>query len=179
MHKYGEELLRSAPSLGSRTASEILDTDRKSYEMGGVSISVSQVEVTGMQELPQRKEELFRSMDDRLYRENLALLCLMITDVVTGQSIMLARGDNNLVDSLPFSHVEDYQFDLGDIVSRKKAARSLRSTTCSRTRSSPLPFWPSACLGRTLTPLPPLPQTGEGESGKLFGICFAQSPAEN
>lgn len=120
MHKYGEELLRSAPSLGSRTASEILDTDRKSYAMGGVSVSVSQVEVTGMQELPQRKDELLAAMDERLYRENLALLCLMITDVVTGRSIMLARGDNNLVDSLPFSHVEDYQFDLGDIVSRKK-----------------------------------------------------------
>jgi manganese-dependent inorganic pyrophosphatase len=120
MHKYGEELLRSAPTLGSRTATEILDTDRKSYEMGGVSISISQVEVTGMQELPQRKDELLAAMDERLYRENLALLCLMITDVVTGQSTMLVRGDNNLVDSLPFSHIADYQFDLGDIVSRKK-----------------------------------------------------------
>jgi manganese-dependent inorganic pyrophosphatase len=120
MHKYGEDLLRSAPSLGSRTASEILDTDRKSYQMGGVSISVSQVEVTGMQELPQRKAELFTAMDERIYRENLALLCLMITDVVTGRSILLARGDNNLVDALPFAHIDDYQFDLVDIVSRKK-----------------------------------------------------------
>ncbi|MBC8101357.1 MAG: DHH family phosphoesterase [Cytophagales bacterium] len=120
MQKYGTDLLRSAPSLGSRTAGEILDTDRKSYEMGGVSVSISQVEVTGMQELPQRKVELYKAMDDRLFRENLALLCLMITDVVTGRSVMLARGDNNLTDSLPFSHVADYEFDLGDIVSRKK-----------------------------------------------------------
>lgn len=120
MIRYGGELLRSSPSFGSRTVAEILDTDRKAYEMGGVEVSVAQAEVTGMQELPQRKEELLAAMDDRLARENLALICLMITDVVTGHSVLLVRGDERLSDALPFAHVADYQFDIGDMVSRKK-----------------------------------------------------------
>jgi manganese-dependent inorganic pyrophosphatase len=118
--QFGDQLLRSSPGFGSRTAEEILNTDRKSYEIGGVTISVSQVEVTGMQELPQRKSELSASMDECLERENLALICLMITDVVTGRSVMLARGDASRIDSLPFSHIGADQFDLGDVVSRKK-----------------------------------------------------------
>jgi len=118
--RYGDELLRSSPSFGSRTVDDILDTDRKNYEMGAVSVSVSQVEVTGMQELPQRKDEILAAMDDRRDREQLALICLMITDVVTGRSMLLAGGEQYLLDALPFAHASDYQFDLGEIVSRKK-----------------------------------------------------------
>jgi manganese-dependent inorganic pyrophosphatase len=117
---YGKELLNAAPGLGSRAAGEIVDGDRKTYEMGGVPVSIGQVEVTGMQELPQRREELLQTLADRAERENLALICLMITDVVTGRSRLLCRGEGRFVAALPFARAGEGEFDLGDMVSRKK-----------------------------------------------------------
>jgi len=117
---YGHELLSAAPGLGSRTADNILDSDRKSYNMSGIMVSIGQVEVTGMQELPQRREELLLAMCDRIARENLQLFCLMITDVVTGTSILLCEGDRQFISELPFARTRDHEFNLGDMVSRKK-----------------------------------------------------------
>jgi manganese-dependent inorganic pyrophosphatase len=117
---YGRELLSAAPGLGSRTADDIIDGDRKTYEMSGLTISIGQVEVTGMQELPDRRDEILAVMRERIQRENLQLICLMVTDVVTGHSILLCEGDTHLTAELPFARTRDHQFDLGDIVSRKK-----------------------------------------------------------
>jgi manganese-dependent inorganic pyrophosphatase len=117
---YGEELLRASPGLSTRTVDDIIDGDRKEYEMGGLRVSIGQVEVTGMQEVPQQREGLLQVMEERRNRENLALIALMITDVVTGKSHLLARGERNIVDALPFHRVNEDEFDLNDIVSRKK-----------------------------------------------------------
>lgn len=118
--KYGEALLRASPGFGSRTADEIVDGDRKSYEMSNTTVSIGQVEVTGVNELPDRRDEILRALEARREREALSLICLMVTDVVTGRSRLLVRGDGRLVGSLPFSRVGDGEFDLGDMVSRKK-----------------------------------------------------------
>jgi manganese-dependent inorganic pyrophosphatase len=123
MKAFGEELLGASPGLGGRTVDDILDGDRKTYEMAGQNVSIAQVEVAGMaqmQELPHRRGEIERAMGDRLQREHLALFGLMITDVVTGRSRMLAKGEERLVSALPFSRITDGEFDIGDIVSRKK-----------------------------------------------------------
>ena len=117
---YGKELLGASPGLESRTAAAIIDSDRKSYEMGGAHVSIAQVEVTGMQELPGRRDELLTEMQARCDDEGIVLLCLMITDVVTGMSRMLACGETKLIDALPFSRVSASEFDLHEVVSRKK-----------------------------------------------------------
>jgi manganese-dependent inorganic pyrophosphatase len=117
---YGKELLGASPGLASRTAESIIDSDRKNYEMGGTMVSIGQVEVTGMQELPDRRVEILDEMDYRLDREGLSIICLMVTDVVTGTSRLLVRGESRMVDALPFSRISEAEFDLHDIVSRKK-----------------------------------------------------------
>ena len=117
---YGDELLRASPGFVSRTADEIVDGDRKAYEMAGLNVSVGQVETTGLQELPQRKADILAALDDRRGREGLSLICLMVTDVVTGRSRLLCRGETRLLTALPFSRVGDSEFDLNDMVSRKK-----------------------------------------------------------
>jgi manganese-dependent inorganic pyrophosphatase len=117
---YGDELLRAAPSLGARPLDEILDADRKLYEIGGQSISIGQVEVTNLQELPHRRDELLAALEDRRQRENLAFIALMVTDVVMGRSRLLAQGDPRILGALPFARVDEHEFDLGPTVSRKK-----------------------------------------------------------
>lgn len=117
---YGEELLRAAPGLAIRSADEILDTDRKAYQMGGSPVSIAQVEVTGFQELPDRREEILAAMQIRLNREGLSLIALMITDVITGRSRLLCLGENRILAALPFTRISNHEYDLEDIVSRKK-----------------------------------------------------------
>jgi manganese-dependent inorganic pyrophosphatase len=117
---YGEELLRASPGLTARHSDEILDTDRKSYQMGGESVSIGQVEVGSLDELPHRRAELLEALNERRQREALALICLMVTDVVTGRSHLLCSGESWILTSLPFTRVADGEYDLEDMVSRKK-----------------------------------------------------------
>jgi manganese-dependent inorganic pyrophosphatase len=120
IEEYGAELLRAAPGLGDRSAAEIVDADRKAYEMGGVRVAIAQVEVNGTQELPARRADLGEALESLLAREGLGLACLMVTDVVTGRSHLLARGDERILTDLPFSHLNDNEWDLENIISRKK-----------------------------------------------------------
>ena len=118
--EYGQHLLRASPGMADRSVDDIIDGDRKRYEMAGLSVSVAQVEVTGFQELPERKADLLAGLEARVERENLSLICLMVTDVVTIQSRMLCRGDHAIRAGLPFSRQGPSEFDLDNIVSRKK-----------------------------------------------------------
>ncbi|MBV9848223.1 MAG: DHH family phosphoesterase [Armatimonadetes bacterium] len=118
--EYGQQLIKASPGLADRSADEIVEVDRKNYEMGGRAVSVAQVEVTGFQELPERRADLLEALDARRVRENLALICLMVTDVITIQSRLLCQGEPALLAGLPFNRVDPHEFDLGNIVSRKK-----------------------------------------------------------
>lgn len=117
---YGQELLRAQPGLGSRDAGDVLDTDRKNYEINGQSVSIGQVEVTDLQELPERRKDLLEALKERRVREALAFIGLMVTDVVTGRSHLLCVGENWILTALPFTRSADGDFDLGEMVSRKK-----------------------------------------------------------
>lgn len=119
-YAYGEELLHAAPGLGARTVQEILDNDRKTYQMGGHPVSLAQVEVTGFQSLPERREDLLATMEEWRQREGLSLFGLMVTDVVTGTSRMLTRGDKWAITVLPFNRIGEGEYDLEGMVSRKK-----------------------------------------------------------
>lgn len=117
---YGDELLRASPGLTARTPGEIIDTDRKTYQMSGTKVSIGQVEVTVLQELPDRRADLLEALEERRQMEGLALICLMVTDVVMGRSRLLCRGENWILQALPFTRIADGEFDLDDMLSRKK-----------------------------------------------------------
>ena len=120
VESYGNELLRAAPGLTTRAVEEIIDADRKKYEMGGKQVSIAQVEVTGLQELPSRRSQILDALQSQAQREGLALACVMITDIVEGVSHLLCQGENWILASLPFARLGENEFDLEDIVSRKK-----------------------------------------------------------
>ena len=120
MLEYGHKLLRAQPGLAERTADSLMDTDRKTYEHNGQKLSIGQVEVTGLQELPERRKELLECLKERKIQESLAFIGLMVTDVVSGTSHMLVDADQWILTALPFTRLTDGLFDLGEMVSRKK-----------------------------------------------------------
>ncbi len=117
---FGEELLRAAADLDTRPVDEILDTDRKAYTLGNQALSIAQAEVGSLAALPERKPELMAGLRARREREGLALMALMITDVVEGKSRLLCEGERRILTALPFARVGEGEFDLENIVSRKK-----------------------------------------------------------
>ena len=117
---YGQELLLAAPGLSSRTADDIVDSDRKTYVMAQQLVSIAQVEVSGLMELPDRREEILDAMTIRRVREGHVLVCLMVTDVLAGKSSLLCVGERSYMDALPFSRSSLCEFDIGPVVSRKK-----------------------------------------------------------
>jgi manganese-dependent inorganic pyrophosphatase len=117
---YGRELIESSPGLSDRSAAAILDTDRKNYDMADRTVSVAQVEVTDLNEIPSRREDLLEALRERLQKESLGLICLMVTDVITLKSHLLCEADTILLGQLPFPRLAEHEYELGGMVSRKK-----------------------------------------------------------
>ncbi len=117
---YGRELLMAAPGLVGRGGREILDADRKAYTMGGFNVSISQVEVGGFQDLNEARDDLLVAMDETMRSEALDLVCLMVTDVVRGSSLLLARGVRAALAAIPYPLRHENEWELGDVLSRKK-----------------------------------------------------------
>ena len=117
---YGKELLGAAPGLADRSPDDVVDGDRKTYIMAGALVAIAQAEVMGLHDLPSRRDLLLDAMAVRRVREGLALICLMVTDVAAIRSRLLVQGERKFLDALPFPRISECEFDLGEMVSRKK-----------------------------------------------------------
>ncbi len=117
---YGTELLAAGAGLGTRPVEEILTTDIKFYEVGGERVGIAQVEVTNFREIAGRMEELRGGLNALLEREKLAMALVMITDVVRGNSRLLAVGQQRILSALPYPRMADEMMDAPGLVSRKK-----------------------------------------------------------
>jgi manganese-dependent inorganic pyrophosphatase len=116
----GSELLQSGLGMHGRDAAVVLEADRKQYVLGSRRVTVAQVEAAGFGELEERRGELFVALEVSREREALSLAALMVTDVVAGRSRMLAVGEPALLAAMPFPRVGPNEWELGEIVSRKK-----------------------------------------------------------
>jgi manganese-dependent inorganic pyrophosphatase len=131
--RYGEELLGASPGLAGRDAGEVVDADRKRYEMEGKAISLAQVEVASFEELSQTRSALLEVLEVRRQSEHLDLIGLMITDVIALRSRLLCRGEPRILASLPFASAGGGEWDLGNIVSRKKQLVPVLHTVLEQT----------------------------------------------
>jgi manganese-dependent inorganic pyrophosphatase len=117
---YGNELLAAGAGLGTRPVNEILTTDIKFYVVGSERVGISQVEVTNFREIAGRLEELRGGLNTLLEQEKLAMALVMITDVVRGNSRLLAVGQPRILTALPYPRMSDGVMDAPGLVSRKK-----------------------------------------------------------
>ncbi|KXK18337.1 MAG: Cobalt-dependent inorganic pyrophosphatase [Chloroflexi bacterium OLB15] len=118
--ELGNDLLAAGAGLGTRAVSEIVNSDIKYYDAGGSRIGIAQVEVTSFTELSERMTDLMGGLQSLVESEKLAMALLMITDVVRGNSRLLAAGLPRFVSALPYPHLDDGSMDAPKIVSRKK-----------------------------------------------------------
>lgn len=120
IQEVGEALLSAGGGLGTRAADEVVSGDIKFYHEYGVKIGIAQVEVSTFSELEARLGDLRDALGDLVNGQELALALLMITDVVRGNSRLIARGQGRILTALPYKRLPDDTMDAPGVMSRKK-----------------------------------------------------------
>jgi len=118
--EIGNKLLASGAGLGSRPVHEIINSDIKFYEVNGVNMGIAQVEVGNLSELPHRLDEIRTALAELVESQKLKLALLMVTDVVRGNSRLVAQGQSRIIAALPYPRLSDDTLDAPGLMSRKK-----------------------------------------------------------
>jgi len=117
---YGEQVLRAGAGLSTRDPSEIVSTDLKLYEAGGLRFAIAQVEVTDMMQLKDHLEGLTEALTELRERRALDFAMLMITDVVRNSSRLILSNEPPALSDLPYPLQPDGTRMAERVVSRKK-----------------------------------------------------------
>jgi manganese-dependent inorganic pyrophosphatase len=116
-----EAIFSSGSVIQASTPEAIVEADHKVYEEEGVRFAVSQVEELGFGSFWSRAKSIATALEELRKRERLSFAALLVTDVNTQNSLLLVKGDPELIARITYSHIEkDEIFDLPGIVSRKK-----------------------------------------------------------
>ncbi len=116
-----EAIFASGSVIQASAPEAIVRADHKLYEEDGVRFSVSQVEELGFASFWNRARAIASALGDLRREERLSFAALLVTDVNTQNSLLLVKGDPELIERITYPHVEkDEIFDLPGIVSRKK-----------------------------------------------------------
>jgi manganese-dependent inorganic pyrophosphatase len=118
--ELGQQLLAAGAGLAMRPAEEIVNTDIKFYEANGAKVGVAQVEVANLSELAPRLSELRTTLQKLATDQKLTLALLMVTDVVLGNSRLVAVGQPRVIAALPYARLDDETLDAPGMMSRKK-----------------------------------------------------------
>jgi manganese-dependent inorganic pyrophosphatase len=117
---FGEALLAAGAGLAVRDVAEILNSDLKIYEGGGVRFGIAQVEVATLHELGPRLPEITAGLAALGQANGLEFAVLMVTNVVRGNSRLVLAGQVERLNDLPYDLLPDGTLDAPDVVSRKK-----------------------------------------------------------
>ena len=116
-----DAIFASGSVIQASTPDAIVQSDHKVYEEEGVRFSVSQVEELGFGNFWGRARSIAAALDGLRTGERLSFAALLVTDVNTQNSLLLVKGDPELIGRITYAHIEkDEIFDLPGIVSRKK-----------------------------------------------------------
>ncbi|MBG9367117.1 manganese-dependent inorganic pyrophosphatase [Streptococcus sp. NLN64] len=118
---YGLEMLKAGTNLSSKSAAELIDIDAKSFELGGNTVRVAQVNTVDIAEILERQGEIEEAIQDAMAAKGYSDFVLMITDIVNSNSEILTFGANSDKVEAAFGFkLEDHHAFLPGAVSRKK-----------------------------------------------------------
>ncbi|MBE9524993.1 MAG: DHH family phosphoesterase [Chloroflexi bacterium] len=120
LQSFGEQVLKAGAGLSTREPDEIIGTDMKIYEAGGLKFSISQAEVTNLMQLDKHLDSLGVALDEFRTKQNLNFSMLMVTDVVRGSSRLLLSDAPAILEELPYLQQPDGTRHASGMVSRKK-----------------------------------------------------------
>nr|WP_253288781.1 manganese-dependent inorganic pyrophosphatase [Amphibacillus sp. MSJ-3] len=121
LDQYGLEMLKAGADLSGKSIEELLSLDAKQFEMGSNVIEVAQINTVDPDELLMKEEEIKVAISKQIQDKNINLFVLMITDILSNDSIVIGLGDQaNAINQAFNVKLIDNKVTLPGVVSRKK-----------------------------------------------------------
>ena len=118
---YGIEMLKAGSDVNSRSAEDILEGDAKSFDMGGKTVRIGQVNTVDLNDVFKRQDELEDTMKSLITNNSYDLFLLLATNVLTSDSELLVLGEGTEAVETAFNHkLSNNRMNLPGVVSRKK-----------------------------------------------------------
>ncbi len=117
---WGQEIFASGARLAEIEPMNAINEDFKIYESGSIRFGIGQVEVQTLSGLEDVSESLQKALTRTKESQTLDGVMLLITDIMKEDSVLLTRGLNKVVRSLPYEVMPDGILSLPGILSRKK-----------------------------------------------------------
>ncbi|KRL04585.1 manganese-dependent inorganic pyrophosphatase [Liquorilactobacillus oeni] len=119
--KYGLEMLKAGTNLGSKSEKELVDADAKSFEMGGKTVRIDQINTVDIDEVFEREDALREVIAAENKAEGYDLFLLMVTNILNSDTRLLVVGEPQEVVEKAFDvKLADNKAELPGVVSRKK-----------------------------------------------------------
>lgn len=119
--QYGLEMLKAGTNLGSKSEKELIDADAKSFEMGGKTIRIDQINTVDIDEVFAREAALRAAISEENQAEGYDLFLLMVTNILNSDTRLLVVGEPQDVVEKAFDiQLKDNKAELPGVVSRKK-----------------------------------------------------------
>jgi manganese-dependent inorganic pyrophosphatase len=130
---YGLEMLKAGANLSDKTVSQLISLDSKEFEMGSHKVEIAQVNAVDTNDVLSRKAELEETMTAVISEKQLDLFLLVVTDILTNDSVALALGQKaHAVEQAFDVTLEDNTATLKGVVSRKKQVVPVLTNTLSK-----------------------------------------------
>jgi manganese-dependent inorganic pyrophosphatase len=118
--EFGRQMFEETSDVSELPAEEIIARDVKEYEAsGGQMICIAQVETVGSS-LLERKDDLLAALAAARERKGYSVMALMITDILSKGTELLAVGDRGAIDRAFGESAVDGVVTLPGVMSRKK-----------------------------------------------------------
>ena len=118
---YGLEMLKAGADLSKKTIEELISLDAKEFSMGTSKVEIAQVNAVDTNEVMAKQAELEAAMQAAINAKGLDLFLLVVTDILTNDSVALAVGEKASAVEKAFNvTLENNTAVLKGVVSRKK-----------------------------------------------------------
>ncbi|MFA9353230.1 manganese-dependent inorganic pyrophosphatase [Pediococcus pentosaceus] len=119
---YGLEMLKAGTDLSSKSELELVDGDAKSFDMGGKTIRIGQVNTVDLDDVFSREAALVKTMEEENRKNGYDMFLLLATNILSSDSRLLVVGEpKDIVEKAFNTELSDHNTaDLPGVVSRKK-----------------------------------------------------------
>ena len=112
--------MKAGAGISTRDPDEIVTSDTKTYNSGGLNFGIAQAEVTDLVQVDKHLPELKEALEKLRVNKALDFTILMVTDVVQGSSRLIFINPPSVFDDLPYPGRSDGTRFAKGVVSRKK-----------------------------------------------------------
>jgi manganese-dependent inorganic pyrophosphatase len=120
IQRLGEDIFNASSDLLKKSPAEIIRTDYKVYEVGKDKIGIGQIEVIEMLTFEKLKDALLVALNKILLEERLTVACLLVSDIIYENSLLLFTGDSGIVTRIGYPVIAPNIAELKGVLSRKK-----------------------------------------------------------